>query len=306
MRTRSSFVGRSVVAAAILALTPIGPLIAEDRDVRDEDRGIARVVEPAGSPGAVMTVEFEPDGYVVPTEVDAHVKLTNNGKPVPAANLELVLWKGPHSPFKTRGKTGSDGTAILTIPGDGNLGTDSGWVWIPESAEDTWNPGQARPQISWDFILLWADLYVDLTGDWWGATFCLWMLGYWDVSDAGQQADSLRQYRDEVLGSSDRGRLYTQQYYEHSAEVAHLALTHPDIGYALTEALVRYGPLIEQLGASGHAEITDQDLSDVTGIIDSIRPYASEQLETSLMQLREDLASDRAQQELGFVIRERR
>lgn len=303
MRTRPLAFAIWLLACAFAALTGIPVLSADGGD----DRQVARSDGDAGQAAEDLTLEFVPNGYIIPTGIDAHVTVTKSGNPVNGAEIILVLWEGPHAPFDATAKTGPDGTVILPIPGDGVLGTDSGWVAITNSAEARWEPGRARPQTSEDFVLLWAiNLYGWYTGNWLGASFCLYMLGYVDVPEPGRQAASLRQYRDEVLSRTDRGRFYTRLYYEHGAEVVHLALTHPHIGAALTDALARYGPLIGQLGASRRAEITDRDLSEVKGIIDAIRAHASDRLRGTLDRLGNDLEDARALEELGFALVERR
>lgn len=303
MRTRPLAFAIWLFACAFAALTGFPVVIADE----GEDRQIVQPDGVAGQAAEELTLEFVPNGYIIPTGIDAHVTVTKSGSPVNGAEIVLVLWEGPHAPFDVTAKTGANGTAILSIPGDGMLGTDSGWVAITNSAENRWEPGGARPRTSEDFLLKWAiNLYGWYTGDWEGAWFCLYMLGYLDAPEADQQADSLRQYRDEVLSRTNRGRSYTQLYYEHGAEVVQLALTHPNIGAVLTDAFARYGPLIGQLAASGHAEITDLDLSAVKGIIDSIRPQASDRLRCTLDRLGNDLDDDRALEELGFDLVERR
>ncbi len=100
---------------------------------------------------------------------------------------------------------------------------------------------------------------------------------------------SARRLRNEVMGATSRGQLYTRLYYHFSPEVMKLALSNPKLLLHAAQLLNRYLPVMESLVNSKAASLSEADLTEVESLIEEFAVGASPEFLTTLHQLKKDL-----------------
>src|SRR5439155_17814723 len=156
--------------------------------------------------------------------------------------------------------------------------------------------------------------------------------GLCPFSLAGPQSPASRSlaygFRDGVLANTDRGRKYSETYYQNAGELVRLLLFNPRLFSRLSESLQRYQPVMQSLvdreqsvaarmSSSSQADssawiatrqqqlisVTQAELNDVDDLLNSLsNAGASESLRNSIQQIRRDIHAPAVQTEFGISV----
>ncbi|PYS59555.1 MAG: hypothetical protein DMF74_21020, partial [Acidobacteria bacterium] len=156
--------------------------------------------------------------------------------------------------------------------------------------------------------------------------------GLCPFSLAGPQSPASRSlaygFRDGVLANTDRGRKYSETYYQNAGELVRLLLFNPRLFSRLSESLQRYQPVMQslvdreqlvaaRLSSSSQADssvwiavrrqqpisVTQAELNDVDDLLNSLsNAGASQSLRTSIQQIRSDIHDGDVQAEFGINV----
>lgn len=103
------------------------------------------------------------------------------------------------------------------------------------------------------------------------------------------QAALLYRVRDEILNTTEEGQRYKDLYYEHSAEIAAIMISHPEIDEQGLDVIDAFTPNLQALldGQGGTVTITTEQVQQAQTFLDVILPYASPQLQEAILNERE-------------------
>jgi len=108
------------------------------------------------------------------------------------------------------------------------------------------------------------------------------IIGNFDrISD---QAALLYRVRDEILGNSTEGQRYIDVYYQHSAEIASIMNSHPNIAEQGLDFIDSFTPNLQALldGQGNTVVITNAQVQEAEAFLDAILPYASNALQQTI------------------------
>jgi hypothetical protein len=112
-----------------------------------------------------------------------------------------------------------------------------------------------------------------------------------------------RRFRDQVLTRSARGHHYTQLYYQFSSEAVQMMLLHPTLILRSREIFERYLPVVQAILKGEHPTLTEGDLAEIDGFLDSVAANGSSSLRDAVRSLSEDLRDPRVQAEFGLTVK---
>lgn len=103
------------------------------------------------------------------------------------------------------------------------------------------------------------------------------------------QAALLYRVRDEILNTTEEGQRYKGLYYEHSAEIAAIMISHPEIDEQGLDVIDAFTPNLQALldGQGGTVTITTEQVQQAQAFLDVILPYASPRLQEAILNERE-------------------
>jgi murein DD-endopeptidase MepM/ murein hydrolase activator NlpD len=113
-----------------------------------------------------------------------------------------------------------------------------------------------------------------------------WKIGQLDrIAD---QAILLYRVRDELLKTSSQGQQYIDLYYSHSAEIATIMNTHPELGEQGLDFIDLMAPNLQGLvdGTGDRVVITAEQVQQAEAFLDALIPYASPELQDTIAQER--------------------
>jgi hypothetical protein len=122
------------------------------------------------------------------------------------------------------------------------------------------------------------------------------------VPHPGSPLSVARGFRDQVLAQSPRGRLYTQLYYEFSSEAVSIAMLNPSLILRSREILERYKPVLESMIKGEQVSVTEGDIEEIEGFLNSFTQKASAELRQSLKGLCEDLRDPQVHSQFNITV----
>ncbi len=111
-----------------------------------------------------------------------------------------------------------------------------------------------------------------------------------------------RRFRDEVLATSARGQRYTRLYYDFSSEIVQQMIFHPSLVLRSLEIKERYLPVIEAMVKGQGATLTEGDLEEIDGFLNTIAARGSSGLQETIKGLCADLRDPRVHAEFGLKV----
>ncbi|MGH9768830.1 MAG: SBBP repeat-containing protein [Blastocatellia bacterium] len=111
-----------------------------------------------------------------------------------------------------------------------------------------------------------------------------------------------RQFRDEVLAKNPRGQRYTRLYYDFSSEIVQQMIFHPSLVLRSLEIKERYLPVIEAMVKGEGATLTEGDLEEIDGFLNTIAARGSRELQDAIKGVRADLRDPQAHAEFGVKV----
>ncbi|MBI2837528.1 MAG: hypothetical protein HYX75_04395 [Acidobacteria bacterium] len=239
-------------------------------------------------------------------------KVTKENKPVSGVSVFFWVQDGPHKKNPTRTvKTGADGTARYTIPGDGLLGIDFVYALASLNA-----PTSGRES----FVIARPETQVYTDADWHMPTVeeielhaqirCAGIALQEEAArafplsppDARGSLAAMRHFRDTVLMRSDRGRADVHRYYADSPEVVGLVFRHPSLLPRLTGLMLRLAPRLRGIDESGEATFAEKELGEIDQLLSELSGLGSPQLLADLEAVRTDLRDDALRRERHIAI----
>ncbi|MCI0553933.1 MAG: hypothetical protein L0287_23545, partial [Anaerolineae bacterium] len=114
----------------------------------------------------------------------------------------------------------------------------------------------------------------------------------WKISQLdriAEQAALLYRVRDEILESSSQGQHYIDLYYSHSAEIATIMNTHPELAEQGMDFIDLMTPNLQALldGRGDAVEITIEQVQKAEAFLDALIPFASPELQETIAQERQ-------------------
>jgi hypothetical protein len=108
--------------------------------------------------------------------------------------------------------------------------------------------------------------------------------------DGESKLQILRNFRDDVMASSEEGRDYIETFYDHALETSWLLTRYPRIRKQASEILDNLMPVIEAVTENGSPEVLSSDeLAEIEDLLHSIYGKASPELQSSIRRLLSDL-----------------
>ena len=111
-----------------------------------------------------------------------------------------------------------------------------------------------------------------------------------------------RDFRDDVLARTPRGRNYTQLYYKSSPEAVAIAILNPSLIWRSREMLERYRPVLDSMIRGEQVTLTQGDLDQIEGFLNAFADKSSSQLCGSLKSVCEDLRNPQVQTEFHITV----
>ncbi len=111
------------------------------------------------------------------------------------------------------------------------------------------------------------------------------------------QAVLLYRVRDEVLNQTVEGQHYINAYYAHSADLAQIMLSHPDLEEQGLDVVDLFTPNLQALvdGQGSSVTITAEQVQQLQAFLDALLPYASPEFQQAI-------AEERAQRPLEQLV----
>jgi PKD repeat protein len=107
--------------------------------------------------------------------------------------------------------------------------------------------------------------------------------------EAGPRVETLRRFRDRVLGATDQGKRYTRLYYRYSSEILQMMQNDTELADDIYRCTVNLMPLAEKMLHGKEAVPDAQQHSLLTGCLEKMRAHAQPALKGELELLLKDL-----------------
>jgi hypothetical protein len=120
--------------------------------------------------------------------------------------------------------------------------------------------------------------------------------------DARNVRRSLYRFRDEVLGKTRTGRLYTKLFYRYSAEVSDLLAKDEELRGKTRALLLRVGPSLEAAASRRKVSVSQEDLAEAAQLLDAFAARGSLSLKIPAWWLRRRLTQRPFLENLGVAI----
>jgi hypothetical protein len=120
--------------------------------------------------------------------------------------------------------------------------------------------------------------------------------------DSAKILDTLRNFRDQVLAATPRGRQYTELYYQFSGEAIKQLMFSPTLLLNTRKLLEHHQAMIESIAGGRQATLGKADLEEIDALLNSFSSGASPEFAAALRQLRRDLRDPRVHAEFGVKV----
>ncbi|HEU4388988.1 MAG TPA: SBBP repeat-containing protein, partial [Blastocatellia bacterium] len=120
--------------------------------------------------------------------------------------------------------------------------------------------------------------------------------------DGGVTLSTARDFRDDVLAKTQRGRKYTQLYYQFSTEAVQIMMFNPMLTLRSREIVERYQPLIRDMVNGKSVTLTDGDLAEIDGFMNAFAAKGSPELKEAVKVACHDLRDPEMHAEFGIAI----
>lgn len=113
---------------------------------------------------------------------------------------------------------------------------------------------------------------------------------------------TLRAFRDSKLAASERGRQYSRLYYKFSSEAVRMMMLNPMMVLRSQKMIESYLPIVRDMVAGENVTLTEADLDEIDGFLNSFASKGSPELKQTIKGLCEDLRNPRVHREFGVTV----
>jgi len=121
---------------------------------------------------------------------------------------------------------------------------------------------------------------------------------------AGGALSLSRRFRDEALAKTPRGQRYTKLYYQFSSEAVQIVMLNPMLILRSRDIFERYKPVIESMVKGEPVALTQGDIAEIDGFLNTFAAKGSAELRETLKGLCEDLRDTQLHTEFNITITE--
>ena len=121
------------------------------------------------------------------------------------------------------------------------------------------------------------------------------------ISDTGTLELS-REFRDQKLARTPRGKRYTELYYKFSSEAVQITLLNPMLILRSREMIARYKPVLEAMVKGEAVTLTEGDLDEIDGFLNSFASKGSPALKETVEGLRAELRDPQMHREFDITL----
>jgi hypothetical protein len=111
-----------------------------------------------------------------------------------------------------------------------------------------------------------------------------------------------RGLRDDVLSRTSRGQRYTEAYYRFSSEAVQILTFNPMLVLRSREVIERYKPVIQSMVNGEGVRLTDGDLDEIEGLLDSFSAKGSADLQEAIRGVCKDIRDPQIHKEFGITV----
>ncbi|MCK5513940.1 MAG: hypothetical protein KAJ00_05540 [Deltaproteobacteria bacterium] len=140
-------------------------------------------------------------------------------------------------------------------------------------AESNESDNEYEQTFTWDICLLWTSaLYENILGE-----------------NSQDDLMSLRDFRDEVLLSNQKGKKYVELLYAHSVEIALLLLESPGLCSQTTEVMAKLQPGAKSLLDGKEMTISQELMDEIELLLEEFEAKASPGLRTAIRRVKQEI-----------------
>ncbi len=111
-----------------------------------------------------------------------------------------------------------------------------------------------------------------------------------------------RAFRDNVLAQSERGRNYTQLYYQVADEAVRVLTLNPMLLLRTSDIMQRYKPAVEAMVKGEPVTLTTGDLEEIDNFLNAVAAKGSDDLQQSVQRICTDLRDTQVQKEFKVTV----
>jgi hypothetical protein len=111
-----------------------------------------------------------------------------------------------------------------------------------------------------------------------------------------------RDFRDNLLAKTSRGQNYTKLYYQAANEAVQILTLNPMLLLRSSEILQRYKPTLEAMTRGEQVTLSEGDLAEIDGFLNSFAAKGSQELRQSIQSVREDLHDSQVHKEFNITV----
>jgi Calx-beta domain-containing protein len=123
-----------------------------------------------------------------------------------------------------------------------------------------------------------------------------------EKANAHSSLSLFRNFRDEELSQTPRGRRYTDLYYKVSSEAVQIMMSNPMLLLRSREIIERYKPVIQSMANGKRIMLTRGDLDEIDGFLNSFAAKGSPQLQEAVKEVCADLKNPGVRDEFHITV----
>ncbi|MCK5187548.1 MAG: hypothetical protein KAR43_10505, partial [Deltaproteobacteria bacterium] len=157
-------------------------------------------------------------------------------------------------------------------------------------AESNESDNEYEQTFTWDICLLWTSaLYENILGE-----------------NSQDDLMSLRDFRDEVLLSNQKGKKYVELLYAHSVEIALLLLESPGLCSQTTEVMAKLQPGAKSLLDGKEMTISQELMDEIELLLEEFEAKASPGLRTTIERVKREIKQGDAFKQFGILLEQQK
>ncbi len=123
-----------------------------------------------------------------------------------------------------------------------------------------------------------------------------------DVTDSENALETLRNFRDTIMVSTQKGKQYIKFFYKHAIETSLILLRNPDLRAQIAAQLEQLLPVIESSVNGVPAMLTAENVNEIETLLAGIQSKAGHRLKETLRKVKADIKDGAFLPSLGFNV----